>query len=216
MGKDKEKQLIILAVLLLATGVLVFFSTTSKRTATKPVNLRTSMETVSGYPPAHSIPLNAATTSTLELDDYTQSSYEKNGKVLSLFIGYYFSLEKVSAAHSPLICFPAQGWSISQPTKRQLAVNQHTIHYSELLAGIGEHQEVVMYWFQAHEKTTPVVQLNKLYATLNKLTGKSEEHAFVRVSVPVDKSGPDKARKQGEDFIAAFYPSFLTYVNSMP
>jgi EpsI family protein len=79
-----------------------------------------------------------------------------------------------------------------------------------------ERQELVMYWYQAHEKTVPEAYKNKLNALLNKLTGKKQEHAFIRISVPIGKSGPEEAGNVGKNFIAAFYPVFLTYVNSTP
>ncbi len=76
-------------------------------------------------------------------------------------------------------------------------------------------EELVMCWYQAYEKTVPEAYKNKFNALLNKLTGKKQEHAFIRISVPIGEAGPEKARNVGKDFIAAFYPVFLTYVNSI-
>jgi len=152
----------------------------------------------------------------LDLDDYVQTSYEKDGRGVSLYIGYYYTLDKVSAAHSPLVCYPGQGWKINQPQEHRFIVNQHAIHYAEVTAGRGEYQELVMFWYQAHEKTAPEVYSNKLNALLNKITKKKQEHAFVRISIPLGTSSPQEAEVIGKNFIAAFYPVFLNYINSTP
>ncbi len=213
MGNGKEKQLIILAGLLLLTGILAYWSSDSVK-VTKPVNLQATFGPVQGYNGAAFTPLDAQTASFLELDDYTQTRYAKNGKVVSLYIGYYFSLDKVSAAHSPLVCFPGQGWKLNQPTNHRLTVQQNEIQYTEVIASREGHQELIMFWYQAHEKTAPEVYKNKFNTLVNKITSKKQEHAFVRVSVPVGESGPEDAEKIGKDFIAAFYPTFLSYINS--
>jgi len=108
VGNGKEKQLTILAVLLLLTGVLAYWSTDSVKVV-KPADLQATFGPVPGYKAVEFSPLDAQTFSFLDLDDYTQTRYGKDGKSVSLYIGYYFSLDKVSAAHSPLVCFPGQG-----------------------------------------------------------------------------------------------------------
>lgn len=215
MGNKKNKQLISLILLLVLTSILVYWSTNAVET-TKPFGLQTVLGPVKGYKVLQASPLDKQTASFLELDDYTQTRYEKDGRAVDLYIGYYFTLDKVSAAHSPLICFPGQGWDVSQPSEHRLHVDQNEIHYAEMIANMGEHQELVMYWYQAHEKTSPEAYKNKLNALLNKLTGKKQEHAFVRITVTIGESGPEGARKIGSDFITAFYPVFLTYINSPP
>ena len=215
MGNGKEKQLISLIGLLLLTAILAYWSTNTIK-VTKPVSLQTVLGPVKGYNILQTSPLDDHVISFLELDDYTQTRYEKDGRAIDLYIGYYFSLDKISAAHSPLICFPGQGWTVSQPTEYRITVNQNEIHYAEIIASMEERQELVMYWYQAHEKTVPEAYKNKLNALLNKVTGKKQEHAFIRMSVPIGKSGPEEARNVGKNFIAAFYPVFLTYVNSTP
>ena len=44
------------------------------------------------------------------------------------------------------------------------------------------------------------------------MNSKSQEHAFVRVSVPFTGDTADQARAAGEQFIASFYPVFLAYI----
>ncbi|MGB3209073.1 MAG: exosortase C-terminal domain/associated protein EpsI [Desulforhopalus sp.] len=213
MGNKKAKQLISLIILLLLTGFLVF-RTTGSVEVNKLVSLQTVLGPVDGYRVSQTIPLDAAFISFLELDDYTQARYEKDGRFIDLYIGYFNSLDKISAAHSPLVCFPGQGWTVNRPSEQHIRVGQQQINYAEMTASLEDRQELVMYWYQADEKTVTKAYRNKINGVLNKLTGKKQEHAFVRVSIAMDQSGPDEARTLGRDFIKSFYPVFLTYMNS--
>jgi len=216
VGNGKEKQLISLIGLLLLAAILVYWSSNTDKVTNKPVSLQAVLGPVKGYKVLQTSPLDDAISSFLELDDYTQTRYEKDGRAIDLYIGYYFSLDKISAAHSPLVCFPGQGWAVNQPTEHSLTVNQKKVDYAEIIASLEERQELVMYWYQAHEKTETEAYKNKINALLNKLTMKKQEHAFIRISVSIGDSGPETARTIGQDFIAAFYPVFLTYINSTP
>ncbi len=213
MGNKKQKKIAVLIVLCLLSSIFVYQQAETKKVV-KPANLQTLLGPVPGYQVSPNIPLDDATYAFLELDDYTQSSYQKNGRSVDLYIGYYFTLDKISAAHSPLVCFPGQGWTLTAPRDQHLQIGQHIINYEEMTATLEQHKQLVIYWYQAHEKTVTQIYRNKLNALLNQLTGDKQEHAFVRVTVPIDASGVEEARTIGRNFIAAFYPVFLTYINS--
>ncbi|OGR16838.1 MAG: EpsI family protein, partial [Desulfobacterales bacterium GWB2_56_26] len=108
---------------------------------------------VPGYQITGTLALDPTTVSYLELDDYTQGGYKKDGSAINLYIGYYFTSDKVSAAHSPLVCFPGQGWTLTDPDTRQLQVGRHLINYAEMTATLEHHKELVLFWYQAHDKT---------------------------------------------------------------
>jgi EpsI family protein len=218
MGNKKEHYLIPLFVLLAVAAFWAYRPGVAKEVI-KPQLLDQALAGVGGSGPyrfARTLPLDEPTINFLDLDDYTQMVFEHAGVPVNLFIGYYYSLEKISAAHSPLVCFPGQGWTITAPTEHHLAVGEHRIHYAETIASLGEHQELVLFWYQADKNTIPQAYRNKLHAMYNKLTNGREEHAFVRVTVPVLESGLDQARSTAEQFITVFYPRFLEYVNNEP
>lgn len=175
-------------------------------------DLQTVFGPVAGYRIASRVPLEQDVYRFLDLDDYTSVNYEKEGVPVGLYIGYYFSLDKVSAAHSPLVCFPGQGWAIDQPVLHRLDLGGYVINYAEIIARLENRQELIMYWYQAGTSTSPEIYKNKMNAVFNKLGGKGQEHAFVRVSVPVADSAMERARETGKEFIAAFYPAFLAYI----
>ena len=218
MGNKKNLTLIAIFVLLILAAFLVYRPGSAQK-SDKPQPLDAalaSLDGVDGYHLARTLPLDEPTIAFLDLDDYTQMVFNKNGTPVNLYIGYYYSLNKISAAHSPLVCFPGQGWQVSLPSEHRIQLGGGEIHYEELVATLDDHQELVIYWYQAHEQTIPYAYRNKLAAVYNKLTKGKEEHAFVRVTVPIENSAIEPARTAAREFITLFYPAFLDYVNSAP
>jgi len=215
LGNKKEIKAVILIILLAVTALLVHRSP-APFVVKKSRDLQTVFGSIPGYQITSRSPLTEEIIRFLDLDDYTSIGYEKEGTPVGLYIGYYFSLDKVSAAHSPLVCFPGQGWSVEQPVMQRLNINGHAIHYAEMVARLENRQELIMYWYQAGETTAPEVYKNKINAIIQKVSGKSQEHAFVRVSVPFHQSTAEQARETGKQFIAAFYPPFIAYINEPP
>lgn len=211
MGNKKDLKIVVLIVLLVATALFVHRGGDSVVTM-KNRKLQEVFGPIPGYRITSRSPLTEDIIRFLDLDDYTSISYEKDNVPVGLYIGYYFSLDKVSAAHSPLVCFPGQGWAVDQPVARRLYTGGYEVHYAEMVARLENRQELILYWYQAGTSTAPEIYKNKLNAVINKLGGKGQEHAFVRVSVPIADSGVERARETGKEFIAAFYPTFLAYI----
>ena len=214
MGSMKRLHLAVLCSMLAITCLFVYRSSVSSHSA-KEIELQQVFGPVAGYRMIGSQQLEDPIVSFLELDDYVMTTYRKSELPITLYIGYYYTLDKVSAAHSPLVCFPGQGWTIDRPEKRSLMVGNHTVNYAEIKASLEGHRELVLYWYQADDDTAPEVYYNKVNAALNKLSGGSSEHAFVRISVPFGQGiTKEQARLEGLEFIAEFYPSFLSFINN--
>ena len=49
----------------------------------------------------------------LQLDDYTHRTYSNGEDTVWVYVGYYLTDRSIGAAHSPLVCYPGQGWLIS-------------------------------------------------------------------------------------------------------
>ena len=75
-----------------------------------------------------------------------------------------------------------------------------------------QNKELLLYWYQAFDKTSPGTLLQKTYVLLAKFLHHREDNAFVRVSVPMEGQSIEEAFDIGAEFIEAFYPLFLKYV----
>ena len=149
----------------------------------------------------------------LKLDDYVYTDYDgPNGRV-NLYIGYYYTASKAYASHSPLVCYPSQGWEITrEPTTHSLIVGPHSINYEEIVASLGEEKELVLFWYQSYLRTNSQIYQNKIDMGYNKLINNDEQHAFVRVSVPFKMAANKNMKKTALSFMKAFYPQFAEFI----
>lgn len=211
MGIKKSKQLLILSLILLITGFLANQNDVAK-VVEKTKGLKYVLSAIEGYEKIEEVVVSDYLISALKLDDVSQQKYVKEGKVIELYAGYYFSIDKLSAAHSPLVCMPGQGWVLGNLTERSLSLGLHTINHAVVTASQGEQQILLMYWFQAYNKSAPNMYVNIYNALLNAFKAKPPEHAFVRVSIPLVGMSRTEAEIFGEDFIRRFYPAFIEYI----
>ncbi len=205
------RKIIILIVCFALTSVLVYRTSPSK-VVNKQVPLSQALSDIKGWTSTKPVALDQEIVDALELDDYVNQSYSKGDERVSLYIGYYLSTRKVGAAHSPLVCFPGQGWIISSKDRTALTIKGNEIHLLSMIVTRGQEKELVAYWFQSYDQTSPGTFFQKVYSLWARLRYSREDNAFVRVSVPVDRHGAKKALSTAVGFIDAFYPSFLAYV----
>lgn len=171
---------------------------------------------VEGYNIIAPIVLTDSHEKMLKLDDYLFADYTGGDKVVNLYIGYYYTASKASAAHSPLICYPSQGWKVeAEPIRSTISAGPHTIHYEEIVTSNGNDTELVLYWYQAGLFTNTQIYRNKISMGYNKLVHQDEQHGFVRVSVPFTVGeSRETVKKTATDFIAAFYPKFTDFIRN--
>lgn len=205
------RKIIILIVCFALTSVLVYRTSPSK-VVNKQVPLSQALSDIKGWTSTKPVALDQEIVDALELDDYVNQSYSKGDERVSLYIGYYLSTRKVGAAHSPLVCFPGQGWMISNKDRTALTIKGNEINLLSMIVTRGQKKELVVYWFQSYDQTSPGTFFQKVYSLWARLRYSREDNAFVRVSVPVDRQGAKKAFSTAVAFIDAFYPPFLAHV----
>ena len=211
MGQSSLRKIIILTLCFVLTSVFVYWKAPSIA-AEKQIPLRQVLASINGWNSNGFSPFDQKIVDALELDDYANQSYTKGQDIVSLYIGYYLTTKKVGAAHSPLVCFPGQGWIISDAEKKIIKAGKNNINCISMVITKGKRKELILYWFQAYDKTTPGTLLQKIYTLWAKFRYNREDNAFVRVSVAIENQLKDKAFNNGEKFIKSFYPHFLQYV----
>ncbi len=205
------RKIIILIVCFALTSVLVYRTSPSK-VVNKQVPLSQALSDIKGWTSTRSVPLGQEIVDALELDDYVNQSYSKGDERVSLYIGYYLSTRKVGAAHSPLVCFPGQGWIISSKDRTALKIKGNEIHLLSMIVTRGQEKELVAYWFQSYDQTDPDTLSQKISLLWQNLLHEKENNAFVRVSISVGEKALSEARDTVFEFIRSFYPVFLNYV----
>ena len=210
MGTKNERKLLILACILLVTCILVYSQRRSPQ-VTQKTPLKEYFTQIKDFGTASIIDLPIDNVEMLNLDDYFFANYKGPQGKANLYIGSYYTANKAYAAHSPLVCYPSQGWKIDNKPKRgTLDVGPQTIEYEEITTSLGSTKELVLYWYQAGLFTNTQIYKNKIDMGYNKLMDNNEQHCFVRVAVPF-ASNYEVSKKIATNFIKAFYPSFIEY-----
>lgn len=212
MGAPISKRRILVVVVCLLTAGALGSWRPQIVPAKKGTPLAQTLGNIDGWRDSGVLPLDPKILKELRLDDYANNYFSNGGDRVSLYIGYYLTSKEVGAAHSPLVCFPGQGWLLSDFEKRTVRVGENGVHLMAIKAATPQTKELLLYWFQAYERTSPSTFWQKLYVLLSKYAHKREDNAFVRVTVPMDKMSKNEAYEVGVRFIEAFYPVFLDYV----
>jgi EpsI family protein len=180
----------------------------------KPVRLAQALENVPEWTNSGTVPLDAKIVDSLELDDYFFQNFTNGKESVSLYVGYYLSSKRVGAAHSPLVCFPGQGWLLQGAQQRAINVGGEKINLMSVEASTPNRKELLIFWFQAFDNTSSSEFFQKLYTLKSKILNGREDNAFVRITVPMDKISADAAYAIGVGFIQTFYPIFLKQIHS--
>jgi EpsI family protein len=211
MGQKTNGKLIYIAACLLVAALIVNFETAPKIQSDR-ATLSEAFTRVGAWTAVNDVEMQDTIVISLDLDDYLFRSFRNGKAVISLYIGYYYTADKVGAAHSPLVCFPGQGWQISPPKAVAVETVETHVNAEQILIHKGKHREAILYWFQAYDRTSPGTFHQKLNNFWTKVRSKPEDNAFVRVSVTIQEDNVEGATASAEAFIKDFYPEFLDYV----
>ena len=214
MHPVSRTSILVIIITLAATGFLLYFQPVSS-IRNKTGNLNQALSSIPGWQSYDPDTLDVAIVDALKLDDYINRSFSREGKTISLYIGYYNSSKKVGAAHDPMVCFPGQGWVLTDKKKGKLELNSQTsdpISYSLVIAKKGDQKQLVLYWFQSYDVTSSNTFSQKLSLIWKRLFRQGEDNAFVRVIAPIDNNSISENRDVIIGFIKDFYPIFLNYI----
>ncbi len=210
----KPYKIIILIICFALTSIFIYQTPTSTPVE-KQVLLSQALIDINGWTMSRYTPLGPEIVKALELDDYVNQHYSNGNDTISLYIGYYLTNKKIGAAHDPLVCFPGQGWVISDRKKGNIILNskpKNSVSYSSMIAEKAQQKELIIYWFQSYDQASPDTFTQKVAALWKKIGNKGEDNAFVRISIPFGKKSLSQSHEVIYNFIRSFYPVFLEYV----
>lgn len=216
MGQVSHRKIIILALCLVITSIFIY-SKPSSIAVEKNISLKHALADIYGWENNGFSPFDQKIVDALELDDYANQSYSNKTDLVSLYIGYYLTTKKVGAAHDPLVCFPGQGWVLSDKKSGKLILNPKTnksISYSSMVAQRGRQKELIIYWFQSYDQTNPDTFSQKITLLWEKNINHREDNAFVRITIPIGEKSISESQEIIFKFIKDFYPVFLEYVKN--
>ncbi len=108
---------------------------------------------------------------------------------IDLFVAYYPSQRRGDTIHSPQNCLPGAGWTPLQTGLIQIPrANGRTITAKRYIVSKGIERLLVLYWYQAHGRTTPSEYWAKIYLVADAIKMNRTDGALVRIAVLVPNS----------------------------
>lgn len=133
----------------------------------------------------------------LKFTDYLMINYSRPGSDprINLYVAYYDSQRAGESVHSPRACIPGGGWKIERSgteTLNQVPLPGGTQEVNRVLIALGEHKQLVYYWFQQRGRIITNEYLVKWYLLWDALTRNRSDGALVRVTTYIPP-GEDSA-----------------------
>jgi EpsI family protein len=121
------------------------------------------------------------------VDDYLYRVYQwPDAPALVLYVGYYASQRTGETIHSPKNCLPGGGWqpvsakhvALHRPDGQTALINEYIIEKQ------GK-REIVLYWYQSHDRMIASEYWAKLYMVWDAIRLNRTDGALVRITADI-------------------------------
>jgi EpsI family protein len=131
----------------------------------------------------------------LRADDYVSRNFESNGRIGSLYVGYYATQRNGATYHSPLNCLPGSGWVMSDAGRITVSpAGAASFEANRYVIQNGNQRALMIYWYQGRGSAVASEYWAKIYTVLDSVRQRRSDGALVRVMVPLGNS-PAEAEK---------------------
>ena len=128
----------------------------------------------------------------LRADDYVSRNFESNGRVASLYVGYYATQRNGATYHSPLNCLPGSGWVMSDGGKITITPSgAPAFEANRYVIQNGNQRALMIYWYQGRGNAVASEYWAKLYTVLDSVRRRRSDGALVRVMTSLGNSPAD-------------------------
>lgn len=157
---------------------------------------------------------DAATEAVLRADDYVSRDYATaDGRMASLYVGYYKTQRVGATYHSPLNCLPGSGWELTEPTTVTIKPTDGSPAFeaNRYVIKHGSDSQLLIYWYQGRGRAVASEYVDKLYTVFDSMRLRRSDGSMVRVLVPVNGS-EQKAIDDAVEFAAEVAPQLSPYI----
>lgn len=124
--------------------------------------------------------------------DFLNRSYRNaaSSETMDLFIAYYPSQRSGDTIHSPQNCLPGAGWTPLMKDHVKIpyvngASGANGVTANRYVLAKGMDRILVLYWYQAHGRTTPSEYWAKFYLVKDAISMNRSDGAMVRVAAQI-------------------------------
>jgi exosortase D (VPLPA-CTERM-specific) len=204
-------------LLLCATGVATYLVSTRHEIQPERILFATFPTTLGDW---HGKPstLDRQVENALGLTDYVLSDYaRRDGRQVNLYVAYYASQRTGQSPHSPSVCIPGNGWSITHLERTYYRGNDLNISLplNRVVIARGSSKQLVYYWFDERGMTIANEYWSKLYLLRDAIFRNRTDGALVRLTTPLYPGESESdADKRLQDFTRVVVPNLAGYLPS--
>jgi exosortase D (VPLPA-CTERM-specific) len=146
--------------------------------------------------------LDLSTERYLKVDDYILANYsQSDGKPVNFYVAYYGSQRKNESPHSPIVCLPGSGWSITDLQRRNFDSAGLYHPYNRVIIQNGKNRELVYYWFDERGRTIADEYWAKWYLLADSIVMNRSDGALVRLTTPIYS---DESERSADNRLLSF------------
>jgi EpsI family protein len=189
VNRDTLRFWLLVAVLLFGAAIINGWELAGEaKTARKPLS-QFPAQVGSWSKQGEDTRFDKETEKVLRADDYLSRSFESNGRVASLYIGYYLTQRNGATYHSPLNCLPGAGWIMSDGQKINItSASGVPFEANRYVIQNGSQRALMIYWYQGRGSAVASEYWAKIYTVLDSVRRRRSDGALVRVMVPLGDS----------------------------
>ena len=154
----------------------------------------------------------------LKLTDYFIGDFKRGKDVfpVNFYSAWYEEQRKGASIHSPKSCLPGGGWEIQSHTVSSIDsidAQGKPLEVNRVLMQMGEHRQLVYYWFQGRGRNITNEYMAKWYIFVDSLTRNRTDGALMRLITYVpDGSDIQEADDRLLAFLDVYNQEFSGYV----
>lgn len=133
---------------------------------------------------------------------------------IDLFIAYYNTQRSGDTIHSPKNCLPGSGWTPLESERIMLPVTQsQSIQVNRYIVAKGSERQLVMYWYQAHGRSTASEYMAKFYLVADSIKMNRSDGGMVRIVTPILSTETlEQTQSRATNFARSLYPLLEAYI----
>ena len=137
-----------------------------------------------------------------------------NRPYVDFFVAYFSTQRTGNAIHSPKNCLPGSGWTPVDAGTLQIPIEGRApITVNRYIIGKGLDRQLVLYWYQAHDRVVASEYWAKLYLVTDALRSNRSDGALVRIITPITQNeAVESAQARAVGFAQQVYPTLSQFI----
>ena len=152
----------------------------------------------------------------LALTDYLLNNYSKgSAPPVNFYVAYYESQRKGASPHSPRVCVPGGGWSITDLERVKLDIRDRDepVNVNRVIIRNGQSKQLVYYWFKQRGRDIANEYWMKWYLLTDSLSMNRTDGSLVRLTTPIMPNEKETdAETRLNEFLLTVNPLLDDYV----